>query len=107
MSGLVRARGLKLYSFGICRIVEGSGLVRARGLKRSDPCPVKVCIVRARKSPWIETEELDQFAGPEEVRARKSPWIETSIRGTQTTRFPVRARKSPWIETGECRSESE
>ena len=34
-------------------------------------------IVRARKSPWIETQGESSIAEAGKVRARKSPWIET------------------------------
>ena len=35
--------------------------------------------VRARKSPWIETEKTQHVFFVGFVRARKSPWIETFI----------------------------
>ena len=55
--------------------------------------------VRARKSPWIETDMLCWIRSDLCVRARKSPWIET-CQITDLCRInPVRARKSPWIET--------
>ena len=34
-------------------------------------------LVRARKSPWIETENASDYQPDSKVRARKSPWIET------------------------------
>ena len=39
--------------------------------------PVQLIFVRARKSPWIETEWRLMDAEFNAVRARKSPWIET------------------------------
>ena len=77
-------------------------------------------MVRARKSPWIETDPDGIWRRAPDVRARKSPWIETGIIGRmfQTAQSglvrarglkpegrdhkkeaDVRARKSPWIET--------
>ena len=38
---------------------------------------VIVILVRARKSPWIETFSVSLFIFCLPVRARKSPWIET------------------------------
>ena len=78
--------------------------------------------VRARKSPWIETDFRICSCMPSIVRARKSPWIETftfpqavlavlsglvrarGLKPSAPARFRrsrVRARKSPWIETRE------
>ena len=100
--------------------LSSSGLVRARGLKHIDSFFKRNGIVRARKSPWIETTTSNVSVSVLSVRARKSPWIETNqtytqvvarssglvrARGLKLTTlwkslsFPVRARKSPWIET--------
>ena len=54
-SGLVRARGLKLEFLDMKGVEVSSGLVRARGLKLVFLILAAVLIVRARKSPWIET----------------------------------------------------
>ena len=108
MSGLVRARGLKLIFRGnesnlVCvrarkspwietntslenAATSSSGLVRARGLKRNTKSVASVFSVRARKSPWIETGQRLRNSVPSFVRARKSPWIETSSPSTITTR---------------------
>ena len=64
-----------------------SGLVRARGLKLKAVFLWKTWIVRARKSPWIETCEPQQIGSVRIVRARKSPWIETSnLNGAENRR---------------------
>ena len=55
-------------------------------------------LVRARKSPWIETGKIFSFCGEVAIRARKSPWIETFYLRSSAL-LSVRARKSPWIET--------
>ena len=55
LSGLVRARGLKLDNTYINYIQIESGLVRARGLKHVNTFYHWANDVRARKSPWIET----------------------------------------------------
>jgi len=54
-SGLVRARGLKQTAPKEAPEFLRSGLVRARGLKLESILDITICIVRARKSPWIET----------------------------------------------------
>ena len=58
-SGLVRARGLKRRLREGIWWISRSGLVRARGLKLAGEFyPCKPDIVRARKSPWIETVNI-------------------------------------------------
>ena len=50
-----------------------SGLVRARGLKHYFVTGMEAVAVRARKSPWIETGEVDRAVEEDEsglVRAR-------------------------------------
>ncbi len=54
-SGLVRARGLKPFSYVLPAGATVSGLVRARGLKQTQRICPQLIPVRARKSPWIET----------------------------------------------------
>ena len=58
-----------------------SGLVRARGLKHDMLKWLAELMVRARKSPWIETRSYAMAGGGVIVRARKSPWIETPRSG--------------------------
>ena len=67
-------------------------------MKLVTAAPVTVVPVRARKSPWIETQntwvwgDLDQSGL---VRARGLKRTVTDGPDSNT----VRARKSPWIET--------
>ena len=75
-----------------------SGLVRARGLKLVTAAPVTVVPVRARKSPWIETSPASTLRDTDPsglVRARGLKLYEAIER----LKKEVRARKSPWIET--------
>ena len=54
---------------------------------------------QARKSLWIETEELEAARADKQGQARKSLWIETPVNGDIHANLSGQARKSLWIET--------
>ena len=54
---------------------------------------------QARKSLWIETEQLEKENTELRGQARKSLWIETNTEEQKIMLFNGQARKSLWIET--------
>ena len=119
----VRARKspwIETQETSLRRFSSLSGLVRARGLKLSGSVHFNEKNVRARKSPWIETIQKTwslMFLTSGLVRARGLKLEVVLIAGHEIlsglvrarglkheTEFyevqhSVRARKSPWIET--------